>query len=120
MDNDYGNFLDGWGDYMDNKEEERWWDTYEAAQEKWRAMNPEEDRKREQDRATSLAAYQKTLDLAQSKRAKKRAPKREPKAKPVFYVPSGSVMTRQNTILDPDGWETVVPRGSSIRFNKAK
>jgi len=39
---DYGIELDGWGDYMDAQDEERWWDGYEAFQyQKWRAENPE-------------------------------------------------------------------------------
>ena len=141
MDSDYGIFLDGWGDHQDSLEEQRWWDEYEAAQEKWRAENPElakaqddeEDRKREQDRA-DVASYQKQLDLEESKakanaKAKTKVKvkvkvkvkaQRKTEQKPVFSAPSGSVITSRNTILDPDGWETVVPRGATIRFDKPK
>jgi len=126
MSSDYGNELDGWGDYYDAMMEERDWEEYEAAEMKWRATNPElaaaEDaeyeRKRAQDRA-DVAAYQKALDTAakQKKRRQKRAQAQQ-QAKPaanVVVAPVGSVMTSRHTILSPDGWTTVVPRGTVLK-----
>jgi len=34
--------------------------------------------------------------------------------KSVVVAPFGSVMTPHNTVLSPDGWETVVPRGTVL------
>jgi hypothetical protein len=39
---DYGIELDGWADYVDARDEERWYDGYEDFQyQQWRAENPE-------------------------------------------------------------------------------
>jgi len=39
---DYGIELDGWADYVDAREEERWYDDYDDFQyQQWRAENPE-------------------------------------------------------------------------------
>ena len=92
---DYGIELDGWGDYMDARDEERWDAEYEAFME---AQKPE------------VAAT-----AAPAKRAKNKARVQRTKAqKPAFVVPPGSVVNR-NTIVSPDGWVTVVPRGSKIK-----
>ena len=39
---DYGIELDGWADYVDARDEERWYDGYEDFQyQQWRTENPE-------------------------------------------------------------------------------
>lgn len=132
MSSDYGIELDGWGDYYDAQQEEREWEEFEAADMKWRLENPElaaaadadYERKRAQDRADA-AAYQKTLDdaAASAKRPKKQRRQQAQKqrqaqaqgAANVVVAPVGSVMTSRNTILSPDGWTTVVPRGSVLK-----
>lgn len=101
---DYGIYLDGWGDYQDAMEEERWWNGYEAHQEKMHA---------------ELAAAELAEKRALKKKAKK-AKKAEKaatavvSAKPVFKAAAGSVVTRQGTVKSPDGWETVVARGTVV------
>jgi len=128
MSSDYGNELDGWGDYYDAMMEERYWDEHEAAEMKWRVENPElaaaadadYERKLAQDRADA-DAYQKTLDAAAAKQKKaqaqqmRRQKRAQKPASNVVVAPVGSVMTSRQTILSPDGWTTVVPRGTVLK-----
>ena len=54
---DYGIELDGWADYVDARDEERWYDGYDDFQyQQWRAENPEAAAAYDADMAAHMQA----------------------------------------------------------------
>jgi hypothetical protein len=110
--------MDSWMNDQDYRDEMRMSDLYDDPN--W------EDTYREEQAASKKAeaASKKAEAAAKNKERKDLQAKAQATGqvilvdqeqnKSVVVAPFGSVMTPHNTVLSPDGWETVVPRGTVL------
>jgi hypothetical protein len=110
MNSDYCIELDGWADNYDCMHELEWdYPDYESELKKAPVIVAKASKKTSKKRhATALAAAKAH---AQTTGQVIFIEQKEQQKGFTIVAPSGSIMTSHNTVLSPDGWETVVPRG---------
>jgi len=111
---DRGIELDGWGDnedYLAEMKDYDWQDAYDE-QKAWIKEIHNAAKKKEQKAKRALKAQERALQA--QVQATGQALLIQGPNKPVVIAPTGSVLTSHNTVLSPDGWETVVPRGTVL------